>query len=156
MTFPEELGEDFQEQLAKFGFFHCPDAKVLLPRKPFWTHPACIPLSSTVSPHPYMHDPRHRSVPTLSASYPPPREQHRDRCVCFSCKRALHSWEKGDSPLYEHCRWSPTCAFIQSVTADNLEAPPFPAALRVQPGGARARWWNQAASPPGFSQEERQ
>jgi len=72
--------------------------------------------------------------------------QHRDRCVCFSCKRALHTWEKGDSPLYEHCRWSPTCSFVQRIAADNLEVrPPRRLARRAplpcSPAG-------RAAAPP--------
>jgi hypothetical protein len=28
VTFPEELGENFIKQLAKFGFYHFPDASV--------------------------------------------------------------------------------------------------------------------------------
>ena len=52
-----------------------------------------------------------------------PDSKHLDRCVCFSCKKALHSWARDDSPLYEHCKWSPKCDFVQSSSTDNLDDP---------------------------------
>jgi hypothetical protein len=49
-----------------------------------------------------------------------PDAAHEDRCICFCCNRALHSWSPEDDVVYEHCRWSPDCSFVQELLMDNI------------------------------------
>eukprot|EP00960_Hanusia_phi_P031486 749318-Hanusia_phi.AAC.1 len=49
-----------------------------------------------------------------------PDAEHVDRCVCFSCNRALYSWDKNDNPMYEHCRCNSECPFVKAIADDNL------------------------------------
>lgn len=53
-----------------------------------------------------------------------PDAMHTDRCVCFCCNRALHTWDPNDNPLYEHCRVNAECPFIQAAAADDIDAMP--------------------------------
>ena len=49
-----------------------------------------------------------------------PDAEHVDRCVCFSCNRALYSWDKHDIPMYEHCSCNAECPFVKAIADDNL------------------------------------
>jgi len=53
-----------------------------------------------------------------------PDDKHADRCVCFCCNRALHTWDTADNPLYEHCRVNPECPFVQAAVSDDIDDMP--------------------------------
>lgn len=42
-----------------------------------------------------------------------------DIVTCFYCGQALQKWEATDDPKNEHIRWSPNCAFINRLLAEN-------------------------------------
>ncbi|CAN7990621.1 unnamed protein product [Ixodes hexagonus] len=41
-----------------------------------------------------------------------------DRTVCFQCGGGLYQWDDGDSPIEEHARWYPDCAFVRLSLGD--------------------------------------
>ena len=63
-----------------------------------------------------------------------PDAAHEDRCVCFCCNRALHSWSPEDDVVYEHCRWSPDCTFVQELLMDNIMPATDPSAPAAEDG----------------------
>ncbi|MGB1591334.1 MAG: baculoviral IAP repeat-containing protein, partial [Promethearchaeia archaeon] len=50
-----------------------------------------------------------------------PDAAHADRCVCFCCNRALHTWDPADNPLYEHCRVNAECPYVQAAVSDDVD-----------------------------------
>ena len=70
-----------------------------------------------------------------------PDATHTDRCVCFCCNRALHTWDPNDNPLYEHCRVNAECPFMQAAASDDIDAMPakrFPIPIAPLSGGKAA------------------
>ncbi|GAB1864569.1 Apoptosis 1 inhibitor [Camponotus japonicus] len=42
-----------------------------------------------------------------------------DTVACFYCGQGLQRWEATDDPKNEHIKWSPDCAFINRLLAEN-------------------------------------
>jgi baculoviral IAP repeat-containing protein 1 len=40
--------------------------------------------------------------------------------TCFHCKGSLQSWGPNDSPMIEHARWFPHCAYAKQLCGDDL------------------------------------
>ena len=77
-----------------------------------------------------------------------PDALHTDRCVCFCCNRALHTWDPKDNPLYEHCRVNAECPFIQAATADDIDAMPAKRIPVAPLSGGKAGPSQDAEAPP--------
>jgi hypothetical protein len=60
-----------------------------------------------------------------------PDAQHADRCVCFCCNRALHTWDPTDNPLYEHCRVNAECPFVLAAASDDIDDLPSKRPLKI-------------------------
>jgi len=60
-----------------------------------------------------------------------PDAMHTDRVVCFCCKRALHTWDPEDTPLYEHCRVNPHCPFVQAAASDDIDDMPIKSSPKI-------------------------
>lgn len=43
-----------------------------------------------------------------------------DKTKCYFCEVEIHSWQRGDTPLSEHIRWSKNCPLIRRCTTNNV------------------------------------
>eukprot|EP01063_Lacrimia_lanifica_P031308 TRINITY_DN5130_c0_g1_i2.p1 TRINITY_DN5130_c0_g1~~TRINITY_DN5130_c0_g1_i2.p1 ORF type:complete len:132 (+),score=23.90 TRINITY_DN5130_c0_g1_i2:308-703(+) len=46
-----------------------------------------------------------------------------DRCTCFACGLSLVQWEADDSPILEHVKHAPRCAFARTASKTLLNNP---------------------------------
>jgi hypothetical protein len=51
---------------------------------------------------------------------------------CAFCNVEVGRWEKGDDPMTDHLRWSPSCGFAKGLNTGNI---PTPSAISLQQPG---------------------